>query len=189
MGLTVDELIAHTLEAEGGYTDDPVDSGNWCKNEDGEKILVGTNWGIAAPTLKQHLKRTPTKTEMETLPMETAIEIYKHQYFIKPKMDKLPPEIQPNVFDMGVNAGPGTAIKILQRLLDENGFDPNGIDGGIGDGCLKACEEAVASGLDLRNLYSDARIAYYQDLCERKPAYQKYLNGWTNRANEFRAVG
>lgn len=188
MSMDVDILIAHTIKAEGGYTDDPVDTGNWVQ-EDGEKILIGTNWGIAAPTLKQYWKRTPTKQEMMNLPRETAEEIYRHNYFLKPKMDKLPHEVQANVFDMGVNTGPGRAIKILQKMLDDLGFDPKGIDGGIGDGCLAACDAALKAGHDLRNLYSDARIQYYTDLCERKPAYKKYLNGWRNRANEFRSVG
>ncbi len=35
----------------------------------------------------------------------------------------------------------GTAVKELQKLLVAHGFDPNGIDGEFGPGCLKAVKE------------------------------------------------
>ena len=183
--MNVDDLIATIIENEGGYTDDTTDTGNWCKDENGERILVGTNWGIAAPTLKSYLKRVPTKQEMMDLDRGLAEEIYKANYYLKPKMDLLPESVQANVFDMGVNAGPGRSIKLLQQLLLDNGFDPNGVDGGIGQGCVSACLAAEQAGLPLNRMYSDARIDYYEDLCRRKPAYNKYLNGWTNRANHM----
>lgn len=189
MGLTVADLINTTIEAEGGFTDHAKDAGNWVKNDEGQKILVGTNWGIAAPTLRDYWKRTPTMEEMKNLSREEAFQIYEANYFLKPKMDLLPADVQANVYDMGVNAGPSRAIKILQQLLQNLGYDVGRIDGRMGPGTVGIAQQAVDAGHDLRELYSDARIAFYEDLVQRKPKNQVFLKGWINRANHFRHVG
>jgi lysozyme family protein len=187
MGNSVEELIEHTLKAEGGFTQSLADSGNYIV-EDGKKILVGTNWGIAAPTLKAWLKRTPTMQEMKDLPIETAKAIYRKEYFTSPGMGKLPDSIQANVFDMGVNAGQSRSIKILQQMLEDKGYELGSINGKINQPTVDACAKAEKNGVNLRSLFSDYRIEFYKDLVERKPKNKVYLKGWINRANEFRNI-
>jgi hypothetical protein len=41
-------------------------------------------------------------------------------------------------------------------------------------------------GKVLNNAYSEERCNYYERLCEIRPANQKYLKGWKNRARSFK---
>lgn len=183
---TVLALIDKIIENEGGYTDHKSDAGNWLKNDSGEKVLVGTNWGIAAPTLKHFWKRDPSREEMENLDIMVAKEIYLTNFYLKPKMNLIPQSVQANVFDMGVNAGPSRGIKILQSALNGIGFDVGSVDGMMGQGTAQKAVDAEQAGHDLNNIYSDYRIAFYKDLAERKPKNKAFLNGWINRANHMR---
>lgn len=110
-----DFKIAHrrTSINEGGYTNNASDNGNYV---DGK--LIGTNRGISAPVLKEYLKRTPTVSEMKNLSAEVAESIYKKNYWDVMKGDKwLSQENANNVYDMCVNAGCGTAIKLWQNTI------------------------------------------------------------------------
>ena len=52
----------YIIQEEGGYQDMPNDTGNYT-----DGVLIGTNYGISADTLKSFLGRTPTKDEMKNL--------------------------------------------------------------------------------------------------------------------------
>jgi lysozyme family protein len=107
--------IAHkkTSVNEGGYTNDANDSGNYV---DGK--LIGTNLGISAPVLKAYLKRTPTVAEMKNLSPAVAAAIYKKNYWDVMKGDDWNSQDNANkVYDMCVNAGCGTAIKLWQSTI------------------------------------------------------------------------
>lgn len=75
------KVVAPTLHFEGGYGNRPDDSGNYCivwiNGKPTRGALVGTNHGIAAPTLQTYLGRCPSVAEMKELTKETAIKIYK----------------------------------------------------------------------------------------------------------------
>src|SRR5574344_929698 len=61
------------------------------------------------------------------------IEYYKKQYWDVNKCDDISSQtLAEELFDFGVNAGPGTAAKILQRLVDVND------DGNLGEMSLYA---------------------------------------------------
>ena len=110
-----DFLTAHKLTAinEGGYTADPKDSGNWYKGK-----LIGTNKGISAPVLAGYLKRMPTVDEMKQLSDEVALSIYKKNYWDEMWGDKwISQDNANNVYDMCVNAGVQTSIKIWQHAI------------------------------------------------------------------------
>ena len=110
---TFDEIIEVTLHHEGGYVHDPKDLG-------GE-----TNFGIA--------KRFYPKVDIKNLTKEGAKEIYKKDYWDKNKVDRLPDDLKHIFFDMCVNQGRGTAVKILQRAINGKGGKLK-VDGGFGPG-------------------------------------------------------
>jgi type VI secretion system secreted protein VgrG len=78
------------------------------------------------------------------------------------------------VFDMGVNMGIGTAVKILQKALGV------AVDGVFGSGTLAAVNAASDA---LLPAYKQALAAHYQSIVAAKPAEAKFLNGWLARAN------
>jgi len=83
---------------EGGYVNDPNDPG-------GE-----TKYGIS--------KRAYPDLDIKNLELSAAESIYKKDYWEKAKCDQLPWPVNLFVFDVAVNSGPDTAIKLLQKTLD-----------------------------------------------------------------------
>ena len=154
---TFDEIIQITLDHEGGYVHDPKDLG-------GE-----TNFGIA--------KRFYPDVDIKNLTEEGAKEIYKKDYWDKNKVESLPQNLWHIYFDMCVNMGKRTAVKVLQRAAVNKGRDIE-VDGGLGPmtiGALKGVE------LDRVRAF---RVKYYVDLITARPEQEKFYLGWFRRATE-----
>lgn len=98
---------------EGGYQNLADDSGNWYKG-----VLIGTNWGIAAPTLASFLGRTPTVADMKNLSRATAESILKRNYWLKNHFDKLENQsVATMLYDGAVNHGVGGILSITKKAL------------------------------------------------------------------------
>lgn len=98
---------------EGGYQDDPRDSGNFYGG-----VLIGTNWGISAPVLAAFLGRTPTKAEMMALPKSTAEQIYKSNYWLRNNFDKLKNQsVATLIYDGAVNHGTNGMRFLVEKAL------------------------------------------------------------------------
>ena len=154
-----DDIIEVTLHHEGGYVHDPTDLG-------GE-----TNFGIA--------KRFYPDVDIKNLTKEGAKEIYKKDYWDKNKVDDLPDDLKHIFFDMCVNQGRGTAVKVLQRAINGKGGDLK-VDGGFGPGTKGALDKYKPS-LDRVRCY---RLKHYYDLVNRKPEQERFLFGWFKRGLE-----
>jgi lysozyme family protein len=78
------------------------------------------------------------------------------------------------VFDFGVNAGPKTAVQMLQRVV---GTSADGI-------IVPKTNAAVAAMGDVMviNSYCRNMESFYRALVQAKPKYRKVLNGWLRRA-------
>ena len=156
---TFDEIIEVTLHHEGGYVHDPNDLG-------GE-----TNFGIA--------KRFYPDVDIKNLTEEGAKEIYKKDYWDKNKVDELDEQLKHIFFDMCVNQGRGTAVRILQRACNAKGADL-AVDGGFGP-VSRAAVETYEPSLERVRCY---RLKHYYDLVNKKPEQEKFLFGWFRRALE-----
>ena len=154
---TFDEIIEITLHHEGGYVHDPKDLG-------GE-----TNFGIA--------KRFYPDVDIKNLTKEGAKDIYKKDYWDRNKVDELPDDLKHIFFDMCVNQGRGTAVKILQRAINGKGGDLT-VDGGFGPG-TKAALEKYKPSTDRIRCYS---LKHYYDLVNKKPEQERFIYGWYKRA-------
>ena len=102
-------------------------------------------------------------------------EIYKN-IGIKTKSTTYP-ELKHIFFDMCVNQGRGTAVKILQRAINGKGGKLK-VDGGFGPGTKKELQKYTPS-LDRVRCY---RLKHYYDLVNRKPEQERFLYGWYKRA-------
>ena len=154
---TFNEIIEKVLEHEGGYVNDPKDLG-------GE-----TKYGIT--------KRFYPDVDIKNLTIEQAVEIYKKDYWDKNKVESLPQNLWHIYFDMCVNMGKRTAVKVLQRAAVNKGRDIE-VDGGLGPmtiGALKGVE------LDRVRAF---RVKYYVDLITARPEQEKFYLGWFRRATE-----
>ena len=153
------DIIEVVLHHEGGYVNDPDDPG-------GE-----TNFGIA--------KRSHPDVDIANLTKRGAKEIYKETYWDKNKVESLPVYLRHIYFDMCVNQGKGTAVKILQRATNAKGADLK-VDGGMGPMTLSAINK-YSPELDRVRCY---RLKHYYDLVNGKPEQERFIFGWYKRAME-----
>ena len=181
---TVQQIAEDIVAREGGYVNDPDDPGG------------ATKHGVTLATL-QRLGLDVTQNgrvdveDVKRLSQTQAVEIFVEHYFHAPQISNLPAELQASVFDMYVNSG-NNAVKILQRLLSDMGFEV-AVDGVIGPQTAAAALEASAvDGTALKDAYGIARRNYYFRLGDRRLASRKYARsrsggkgGWIRRAEEF----
>jgi lysozyme family protein len=170
--LSIDSLVDDILKAEGGYVNHPSDHGG------------PTNMGITLATLSAWRGVKVTTGEVVRLRESEARSIYESEYFLKPKIDRLPVAMQPVLFDMAVNMGASRAIKVLQNSLVASGFNIV-IDGNIGTATIDAATRACDTP-DFLSKITHERIAFYKRICEKDPTQKVFLAGWINRANKFK---
>ncbi len=181
--MTVDQLAEEIVVREGGYVNDPDDPGGATKYG----VTIGT---MRALGIDMNADGRVTVDDVKLLTREKAVEIFKREYFYRPRIDMLPEPLQASVFDMNVNAG-SNAVRILQRVLDDLGYHLS-IDGQIGPQTARIAHQALRENPDLPDLYGIGRRDYYYDLAKRRPKSRKYAvrrdggkGGWITRAEEF----
>ena len=177
MAKTVAQLIDEVIEREGGYSNHPADRGG------------PTRFGVTEATARAH----GYKGDMKTYPRELAVEVYRDTYWQLPKFDQVAsryPTVAAELFDTGVNMGPGTAARFLQRslsLLNRGAVDyPDlAVDGLLGRGSLAALDayKATRGGageLVLLKALDVCQGERYLELAENKPSQEAFLYGWLN---------
>jgi lysozyme family protein len=145
------------LKSEGGYVNHPSDPGGM------------TNLGVTKKVWEEWVGRESNEKEMRALTPEMVNPLYKRKFWDACKCDDLPAGVDYLVFDMGVNAGPGRAAKILQTAV---GVTP---DGGIGPMTLAAVN--AMDPAELVNKFSEGRGDFYKSLS----TFPTFGRGWMNR--------
>ncbi|MFV0512567.1 MAG: holin-associated N-acetylmuramidase [Jhaorihella sp.] len=181
---TVRQIARQIVEREGGFVDDPDDPGGATKHG----VTLGTMRRLGMDLTGDGAVGI---ADLAALSPEQAADIFVTHYFERPRIAEMPAALQPSLFDMYVNAG-ANAVKILQRLLREMGFDVS-VDGVIGPRTLAAAgSAAVPDAVALCDAYGVARRNYYFRLADRRPASRKYVRtraggkgGWILRAESF----
>lgn len=171
--MTIDDILAGVLRNEGGYTNNPNDTG-------GE-----TNFGITVGTARAN----GYTGAMKALSKDAALAIYRGQYVIKPGFGlvaNLSMPIAAELVDTGVNMGPTVAGRFLQRalnLLTDGGLS---VDGQVGPSSIAALKsflakrgkEGEARMLALLNAFQGTR---YAELAEGRSANRSFIYGWLGR--------
>lgn len=172
---SIDQMISDILKAEGGYVDDPKDKGG------------ATNMGVSLRYAKgigldNDGDGDTDKDDIRLVTVEQARNLYRKDFYTAPRIHALPAVIQPMMFDMAVLHGPPRAIILLQRVL--GGED----DGVIGKQTRMLAEDYAEKNGDraLNNRLVDMRLQYIAAIVKRDPSQQRFLKGWTNRAESFR---
>jgi hypothetical protein len=157
--------VAVTLAQEGGYVDNPQDPGG------------ATNMGITLATLRHWRDDDSLGPEaVRTLTRSEACEIYRADYWHPAACGSLPRGVDLMVFDCGVNSGPRTSVKMLQRTV---GVTDDGSVGPITLGAVHA--------MDVRTLIdqlAEARLAFLRGL----DTFPIFGAGWTHRIDTVRAA-
>lgn len=172
------DLAPHILGKEGGYVNDPADSG-------GETI-----WGITAVTARRYGYAGPMRDMTRT----QALAIYRARFYDGPgfaKVAELSRPIARELFDTGVNMGPAVPSLWLQENL--NGLNNGGVDypdlkedGDLGPATLAALGKflskrgALGEKVLLAMLNADQAVRY-KSLSRARPKDERYLFGWLSQ--------
>jgi hypothetical protein len=148
--LAVEKLLEH----EGGYVNDPDDSG-------GE-----TNFGIS--------KASYPGEDIKNLTRERAIEIYKKDWWDPYPYEGIDGKLAAKVFDISVNVGVKTAHRRFQEAINNFVIPKIKVDGIFGKGTKAAAN--LCDPDKLCDTFKKTMESYYRGL--NKP---KYLKGWLNR--------
>lgn len=171
----IDDMIANLLKHEGGYVNHKADKGG------------PTNFGITQATYSRYLGRQASIADVRNMSKQTAIAIYKKNYYLDPDIDKLPDLVQPIVFDVAVNSGPKTGIRMLQEVLKDHGYGIGLADGIIGPKTIKAASDYVqAQGHNAVNHLVNWRVKFYKSIISSNPDQKVFEKGWLARAESFR---
>ncbi len=161
------EMLIHH---EGGFTDDQRDSGN--KKGDGHGNEGSTMLGVTAYNWARYTGKPAPKDVMRKLTKEDVKPLYKKNYWDAVKGDDLPSGVDVSCADLCVNAGPGRAAKILQRVVGATA------DGAIGPKTLGMVHDFDPK--DILHKYYDGREGFYRSLND----YTVYGRGWSRRNKE-----
>jgi len=172
--------INKIIEKEGGFVDHPSDKGGPTRYG----ITQGTarSWGYFG--------------KIEELPRDTAVAIYTDRFYLRPGINRIAvisPDVAAEVFDSGVNCGPGTAVIWLQKWLNgmnrqQKDYPDLLIDGNIGDTTARALAAYIKKRGEkgvhvLVGALNCSQGAYYLEITKRE-ANEDFLYGWiANRIN------
>ena len=176
-----EDALKIVLGFEGGYVNDPADKGG------------ATNYGITASTLESAKTKgwVPSNVTIKNLKLDHAKTIYKKGYWDVVKADSLPHPLDLIIFDMAVNHGPNTAVKLFQQSL--NSILKSGpslvVDGIIGPKTLTAVKDVVSMDHNMwlqpnalvRYLCIDVlmnRVELYTSIIASNRTQEKFFKGW-----------
>ena len=154
--------LALMLAHEGGFSNDPHDSGGM------------TNLGMTRRAWETYVQRQVDEAEMRGLTPEIVAPFYKTKYWDACKCDQLPLGVDYAVFDFAVNAGASRASKTMQSAL-----------GTAADGIVGPATLGVATNADpdeFLEKFSAAKEQFYRGL----PTFEHFGNGWLRRVSEVK---
>ena len=97
--------LAHVLQSEGGYVNNPADPGGM------------TNLGCTKAVWEEFVGHPVSEADMRGLTPDDVAPLYKRKYWDKVSGDDLPAGLDYAVFDAAINSGPGRAAKWLQEAV------------------------------------------------------------------------
>ena len=151
------ECLALVLKSEGGWVNNPNDPG-------GE-----TNLGVTKRVWEEWVGHPVTT--MKNLTQADVAPLYEQKYWRPCYGEVLPRGLDFVVFSMGVNAGPGRSVKLLQSSI---GCVPDGVIGPRTRELICASNSAT-----LIAKFSESRREYYRAL-KTFPIFGK---GWLTRVD------
>lgn len=148
--MNFDQAFDRLMGNEGGYVNLPSDPG-------GE-----TQWGIS--------KRSYPDLDIKALTRDDAKAIYLRDFWQRASMDQLDPALAFQVFDIAVNSGIETAVRMLQRAA---GVADDGHIGPLTVAAVKA-----KSVTDMVMLLTAERLDFWRKLS----TWPTFGKGWAGRA-------
>lgn len=173
--MDANSVIEAVISREGGYVNNPNDSGGQTKF--GITEAVARSQGYAG--------------SMHDLPRTEAVAIYLHRYWLQPQLDKVgeqAPLLAAKLLDIAVNMGPTVAVGFLRRALNAL----NRTDTAAPEACqLSRVDDALLTMLRtfmakrgedgetvLIKAVNALQGAQYIAIAEHRPADKVFTYGW-----------
>ena len=164
------KLVPFILQWEGGFVNDPLDLGG------------ATNKGITISTFTEYKRRkglkAPTVQDLKNISNEDWHEVFKDMYWDRWKADEIKNQAVANILVDWVWASGSHGIKRPQRIL---GVTVDGVVGSKAIAALNAKDPA-----ELFRMIKADRIKFIDEICEKRPANNRFKNGWLNRINAIK---
>lgn len=176
----ISACLAVSLRWEGGWADVAADPGGPTM----KGITIGVYAGFTGETVRRdargkHIRDAhfeALKARLRNITDAEVLEIYRRNYWVLVRGDELPRGVDLAVFDFCLNAGPGQAVRSLQRVLGVN------IDGHLGPatmGAVMRCDPGA-----LIRVYMAERRRFYRALS----TFPTFGKGWLRRADGVEAA-
>ena len=159
------ECLDLVLKSEGGYINHPSDPGG------------RTNLGVTQRVWQEYTGHEADEKEMRSLTPEKVAPLYEQKYWRPCYGEVLPRGLDFVVFSMGVNAGPGRSVKLLQQSI---GCVPDGIIGPTTRELISSSNTAT-----LIAKFSETRREYYRAL----KTFPTFGKGWLARVDREESEG
>lgn len=161
-----DLAIERILKWEGGYSNNPSDTGG------------ATAFGISLKWYRQTVNLDANAADIAALTRDKAIGLYwQHFWRYDGIMDQ---PVAEKIFDLGVNMGPGTAHGIVQKAVNHVSGSFLKVDGVLGPKSIAAINAADPDAL-LGELRARA-VERYAFIVLNDPTQKTFLLGWARRA-------
>jgi len=163
-----------TIDAEGGYVNDPDDPGG--ETYKGVARKIHSKWeGWTNIDMLKRQPGFPASIDKDAEIRELVGEFYLVNYWNKLKGDEIiNQEVAESIFDFGVNAGAATSAALAQMVVGANA------DGVIGPDSLSAIN--AFNPEHFQAAFTVEKIRRYIAICNKRETSRKYFYGWVNRA-------
>lgn len=168
-------IIPHTINWEGGYVNDPADSGG------------ATNRGITYTTYSSLCKTVlgvnPSLSHFKTLTKENAAMFIKYFWDKATGNNSIKSQaIAESMFNWHWGSGQ-YGLQLWQRMLNTSFGAQLTTDGIIGKETIN-----FTNSINEKKLFQEAirtREKFFKELAVARPKDSKFLRGWLNRLNAF----
>ena len=134
------------------------------------------DWGLVEWLVsKVGIDRASTMLYNDKMSMRDVIDTYKKNYWSPLNLNHINSQkIANEIFLMGVVSGVKNSAKIAQRIVDVTA------DGIVGSFTIRALNDFNEDEFD--EIFDKKEIAYFESLARNNSKYERFVEGWRNRA-------
>ena len=179
-----------TSVAEGGYANNPKDSGGETYKGIARNIEKSWKGWPIIDAIKRRVGTNPNAIDREAAKdpvlQSLVLRTYKNNYWDKLNLDNIQDQRMANeLYDTGVNMGVGTSGKFLQRVIRVATKVDLTVDGKVGSKTIDAFNALKDSDrYVVWKLFNCLQGWRYVAICEAKPSQEIFLRSWASRVFE-----